>query len=479
MKEGKKFLWGGSIAAHQCEGAWKEDGKGLGIMDLVTGGTCDRPREILKGLDPQKRYPSHEGIDFYHQYREDIRLLAGMGFTALRISIDWSRIFPGGDDEEPNQKGIAHYQDVVDQLLRWNIEPIVTLYHFEMPYHLAETYGGWKNRKTIDFYLRFCETMFQALKGRVKRWVTFNEMNHLDPENGTSDLFTYMISGVRYNDMENPRQDLARIGYHMTLAGAKAAALAHKADPENQVGCVFGLTPIYPRDCHPEHVMGAFLEMNREFYQMDAMCRGKFPAYKEAEYRALGISLEREAGDEKAFADGIPDFVGINYYSSSVGHCKEDKEATETIFGGVQNPYLKTSRWGWAVDPVGLRYILNYVYRRYGLPVMVTENGLGAEDIPGPEGTVEDDYRIEYLSQHIEQMKKAVLIDGVECIGYLTWGPIDLVSATTGEMKKRYGFIYVDKQDDGTGTLKRTKKKSYEWYQKVIERGLGSQIPCN
>ncbi len=218
--------------------------------------------------------------------------------------------------------------------------------------------------------------------------------------------------------------------------------------------------------------MEAFLEMNREFYQMDAMCRGKFPAYKEAEYQAAGIRLVQEEEDEKAFAKGILDFVGINYYSSSVGHCKEDKETKKTIFGGVENPCLKTSPWGWAVDPVGLRYILNYVYRRYGIPVMVTENGLGAEDCPGPEGTIEDDYRIEYLSQHIEQMKKAVLEDGVECIGYLTWAPIDLVSATTGEMKKRYGFIYVDKKDDGTGTLKRTKKKSFEWYREVIERGL-------
>lgn len=472
MDLNRTFFWGGSIAAHQCEGAWDEDGKGTGIMDLVTDGTCGKPREICSRLAEGKRYPSHEGIDFYHRYREDIGLLAEMGFTALRISVDWSRIYPHGDDEKPNQAGLAYYQDLVEELLRRGIEPIVTLYHFELPLHLAEKYGGWSSRKTVDFYLRYCETMFKALRGKVRWWVTFNEMNHLDPQTEASDIFTYMISGLRYSQLEQPGQTLAEIGYLMTLAGVKAARLARGIDPENRVGCVFGLTPVYPPDCSPDHVMGAFLEMEREFYQVDAMCRGAFPASRELEYRNAGIRLEKEPGDEEDFRQGTLDFIGVNYYSSSVAHHEGDEGAEETLFGGVQNPFLEQSKWGWAIDPVGLRYILNVVYKRYGLPVMVTENGLGAEDQVEADGTVNDDYRIDYLKRHIQELKKAVQVDGVDCLGYLTWAPIDLVSATTGEMKKRYGFIYVDRQDDGSGDFSRRRKKSFAWYKKVIEEGI-------
>ena len=472
MDFGEKFLWGGSIAAHQCEGAWNQGGKGPGIMDLVTAGACGRPREICSGIVEGKHYPSHEGIDFYHRYREDIKLFAEMGFTALRFSVDWSRIYPNGDDEEPNEEGIAYYRSVAEELLNHGIEPIVTLYHFELPLRLLERYGGWSSRKVVDLYLRYCGTMFRALKGKVRLWVTFNEMNHLDPQTEASDIFTYMISGVKYSGMENPARELSQIGYLMTLAGVKAARLAREIDPENRVGCVFGLTPVYPVDCAPDHVMGAFLEMERQFYQVDAMCRGAFPAYREQEYRNAGILLEKEDGDEEDFRQGVLDFIGVNYYSSSVAHHEGDEGAEETLFGGVQNPYLEQSKWGWAIDPVGLRYTLNYVYKRYGLPVLVTENGLGAVDRVEADGTIRDDYRIAYLERHIGELKKAVRLDGVECLGYLTWAPIDLVSATTGEMKKRYGFIYVDRQDDGSGSLARTRKKSFEWFQKVIEVGI-------
>ncbi|MBS6953563.1 MAG: glycoside hydrolase family 1 protein [Enterocloster asparagiformis] len=472
MDLNRTFLWGGSIAAHQCEGAWREGGKGPGIMDLVTGGACGRPREICRCLEEGKHYPSHEGIDFYHRYREDIGLFAEMGFNALRISVDWSRIYPNGDDEKPNQAGIDFYRDVVDELLGRNIEPIVTLYHFELPLHLAEAYGGWSSRKTVDFYLKYCETMFRALKGKVRWWITFNEMNHLDPRTEASDIFTYMISGLKYSEMEQPAQTLAQTGYLMTLAGVKAARLAREIDRENRVGCVFGLTPVYPVDCRPDHVMAAFLEMERELFQADAMCRGAFPACREQEYLEAGIRLEKEEGDEEDFRQGVLNFIGVNYYSSSVARHEGDDDEEETLFGGVQNPYLEQSKWGWAVDPVGLRYILNVVYKRYGLPVMVTENGLGAEDQVEADGTVADDYRIDYLKRHIVELKKAVRTDGVDCLGYLTWAPIDLVSATTGEMKKRYGFIYVDRQDDGSGSFARTRKKSFAWYKKAIEEGI-------
>ena len=469
MKLRKDFLWGGSIAAHQCEGAWNVDGKGIGIMDLVTSGSYEVPREICKDIEDGKRYPSHEGIDFYHRFKDDIALFGEMGFKALRISIDWSRIYPNGDDEEPNKKGIEYYQSVVDELLKNGIEPIVTLYHFEMPVNLVRKYGSWTNRKVIDFYLKYCKTMFEALKGKVKYWVTFNEMNHIDPQTEASDIFTYIIAGLKFSEMVEKKQTLATIGYNMTLAGVKAVELAHEIDPNNKVGCVFGLKPVYPINCNPVNVMNAFKEMDRDFYQIDAMCNGCFPKYKLKEYKDSDIQLEISNEDKESFYNGKLDFIGLNYYSTSVAHYEGDDNGEETLFGGVQNPYLEKSKWGWSIDPIGLRYLLNYVYRRYELPIIVSENGLGAMDKVEADGSINDDYRIDYLNQHLIQLKKAAEEDGVECFGYLMWGPIDLVSATTGEMKKRYGFIYVDKQDDGTGDYSRKKKKSFDWYKEVIE----------
>ena len=438
-------------------------------MDLVTSGSYEVPREICKDIEDGKRYPSHEGIDFYHRFKDDIALFGEMGFKALRISIDWSRIYPNGDDEEPNKKGIEYYQSVVEELIKNGIEPIVTLYHFEMPVNLVRKYGSWTNRKVIDFYLKYCKTMFEALKGKVKYWVTFNEMNHIDPQTEASDIFTYIIAGLKFSEMVEKKQTLATIGYNMTLAGVKAVELAHEIDPNNKVGCVFGLTPVYPINCNPVNVMNAFKEMDRDFYQIDAMCNGCFPKYKLKEYKDSDIQLEISNEDKESFYNGKLDFIGVNYYSTSVAHYEGDDNGEETLFGGVQNPYLEKSKWGWSIDPIGLRYLLNYVYRRYELPIIVSENGLGAMDKVEADGSINDDYRIDYLNQHLIQLKKAAEEDGVECFGYLMWGPIDLVSATTGEMKKRYGFIYVDKQDDGTGDYSRKKKKSFDWYKEVIE----------
>jgi 6-phospho-beta-glucosidase len=468
--ERNEFLWGGSIAAHQCEGAWDQDGKGLGIMDLVTKGTYETPREICQTIEPGKDYPSHTGIDFYHRYKEDIALFAEMGFKALRISTDWSRIYPKGDEASPNPLGVQFYQAVVAELLKHNIEPIVTLYHFEMPVHLVREYGSWTNPKVIDFYLNYCKTMFEALKGQVRYWVTFNEMNHIDPQTEASDIFTYIIAGLKYSDLQDKKQTLATISYNMTLASVKAVALAREIDPSNQVGCVFGLTPAYPLNCDPQNALNSLKETDREFYQIDAMCMGKFPEYKLREYQAQGIKLEIGAEDAAAFEKGKLDFIGLNYYSSSVARYEGDDQEEETLFGGTQNPYLEQSKWGWAIDPTGLRYIMNYLYRRFALPIIITENGLGAVDQVEADGTIQDDYRIEYVQKHVEQMEKAIVEDYVDCFGYLMWGPIDLVSATTGEMKKRYGFIYVDKQDDQTGDLTRKRKKSFTWYQELINQ---------
>ncbi|TRZ39575.1 glycoside hydrolase family 1 protein [Niallia circulans] len=463
------FLWGGSISAHQTEGGWEEDGKGPGIMDFVTTGSYQVPRQITKEIDTTKSYPSHNAIDFYHRYKEDIALFAEMGFTALRISIDWSRIYPTGEEREPNQKGIKFYKDVIDTIKSYGIEPIVTLYHFEMPIHLVKKYGAWENRKVIELYLRFCETMFKALKGKVYYWVTSNEMNHLDPQTEMSDIFTYMLTGHKYSELKDKKQSLATMGYNLALSGVMAAALGRKIDSRNKIGCVFGLTPMYPYDCNPTNVMDNFKEMERDFYQIDAMCNGKFPEYKLHEYTLAGINIDMLEEDKLAFKEGILDFIGINYYSSSVTKSNANADDDKAMFGGIQNPFLEKSKWGWSIDPIGLRYLLNYVYRRYGLPLMVTENGLGAVDQLEENNKINDDYRINYFEQHLKTLKKAILEDGIKCLGYLTWAPIDLVSASTGEMNKRYGFIHVNRDDDGSGDFSRIKKESFYWYKEVIE----------
>lgn len=468
MKLKNDFLWGGSIAAHQVEGAWDEDGKGPAIMDFVTAGEYGQARGIHESIQDGVRYPSHTGIDFYHRYPEDIKFLAGMGINALRISIDWSRIYPQGDEIEPNKAGIEFYQNLVDELLKYKIKPIVTLYHFEMPINLVRKYGSWENKKVIEYYLRFCETMFQALKGKVTHWVTFNEMNHIDPQSEASDIFTYIIAGLKYSELTNKKQTLANIGYNMTLASCAAVRLGHKIDKHNEMGCVFGIEPVYAVNSDPNNVLTAFKQMDRDFYQIDAMCNKKFPQYKLDEYKNQGINLAVSAEDAQIFKEGSLDFIGMNYYASSVANYAGASEKGSALFGGLQNTFLPVSKWGWTIDPVGLRYLLNYTYRKYGLPIMITENGLGAVDEISADGRIQDPYRIDYLSKHIQEMKKAIEIDQVNCIGYLTWGPIDLVSATTGQMSKRYGFIYVDIDDQGQGTAKRLKKDSYYWYQQVI-----------
>lgn len=465
----ENFLWGGSIAAHQVEGACNQGSKGLGIMDLVTDGSAGQDREITNTIEEGKTYPTMTGIDFYHRYEEDISLFSEMGFTALRLSFDWTRIFPTGEEEEPNTEGLKFYHNVIDSLIAHNIEPIVTLCHFEMPMNLVKKYGSWTNKKVVEFFLKYCKTVFHEFKGKVRRWVTFNELNHVDPRNEISDIFTYIIAGLKYSEMENKQQQLALIGYHMILATAKAVEAAHRIDDQNQVGCVFGIQPIYPYNCKPENVLNAFLDMDRDFYQLDAMSNGKYPEYKLRELNEMGIDLQITEEEKMIMKNGTIDFIGLNYYFSSVSAHEESDNSDLSLFGGVSNPFLKKSEWGWIVDPVGFRYIMNYVYRRYGLPILVTENGLGALDELTDNNEIHDDYRIEYLKQHIGQLKLAIEDDHVDCLGYLSWGPIDLVSATTGEMKKRYGYIYVNKNDVGTGDYSRYKKDSFFWYRELIK----------
>lgn len=469
MAVGSKFLWGGSIAAHQCEGAYKEDGKGLGIMDVVTIGSVSVPRSFHDEIKEGEKYPSHYGIDFYHRYKEDIAFFAEAGFTALRISIDWTRIYPNGDDTTPNQAGIEHYRDVIMELRRNGIEPIVTLFHFEMPLNVVNKYGSWANWETINLYLRYCETMFTEFKDIVTYWSTFNEMNHLDADLALSDFFTYMNTGLCYSKVENPAKVMAECAYNMTLSSVKAINLGHRINPDFQIGCVFGLTPSYAKTCNPDDSILAFKNMDRDWFQIDAMCKGSFPEYKLNEYRKRGIEIKISDEDKKEYSNCKLDFIGVNYYASSVSTVQKSDIKDVNFFGASNNPYLKQSDWGWTIDPKGLRYLLMMLDRRYNIPMIITENGLGAYDKKEEDGFVHDQYRIDYLKEHLDELKKSIYGDCVNCFGYLMWGPIDLISATTGEMKKRYGFIYVDQDDEGNGTLERSKKDSFYWFRGYIK----------
>lgn len=471
------FLWGGAVAAHQLEGAYLEGGRGISTSDVMTAGSRKVPRKITDGVLPGYAYPNHEGIDFYHRYREDIALFAEMGFRCFRTSISWSRIFPNGDEEEPNEEGLAFYDRLFDELLKYKIKPVVTLSHFEIPYGLVKKYGGFRNRKLIDFFLRYCESVFTRYRGKVAYWLLFNEINN---QTDTSrPLYAFTNSGILFEEGENREQSTWQAIHHELVAGAKAVKLAHRIDPACKVGCMAAWVPVYPETCHPKDMLAEIDRMHDRFLFTDVYARGHYPAYAGAMWKKKGVKIQMEPGDAEALAEGCVDFISLSYYMSSVvSHLEKEDSGGRGFRGSVDNPYLRYSDWGWAVDPDGLRYSLNQLYERYELPVFIVENGFGAYDqlLEEPaDYAVADDYRIDYLRAHIEAVKQAVLEDGVDVIGYTVWGCIDVVSFTTGELSKRYGFIYVDKQDDGSGTLERKKKKSFYWYQNVI-RSNGEEL---
>ena len=457
----KGFLWGGAVAAHQLEGGWQEGGKGVSVADVMTVGGPGRPREVTPGVEPGRYYPNHDAIDFYHHYKEDIALLAGMGFRCFRTSIAWTRIFPQGDETEPNEAGLKFYDDLFDTLHAHGMEPIVTLSHFEMPYHLVEAYGGWRSRKLVDFFVRFAEVCFRRYRGKVKYWMTFNEINN---QRDLTDHAGFTNSGILYRADEDREAVLAQVAHHEFIASARAVAIGHRIDADYQIGCMLAMTPCYADTCRPLDQMVALKEMDRSFAFSDVQCRGHYPAYLTKYYENKSIDVKMEPGDLETLENGKVDYFAMSYYMS-VARKYDDlqKKGVE-----VPNPYTERSAWGWQIDPVGFRYVLNVVSERYELPILIAENGIGLHETPAADGRIHDDARIAYFAKHIREMKKAVDEDGVTVMGYCPWGPIDLVSASTGEMEKRYGFIYVDKKNDGTGTLARTPKTSYDWYKKVI-----------
>lgn len=463
-KFSKGFLWGGAVAANQCEGAWNVGGKGISTADVATGGAVDKYREYTDGVIEGKYYPSHEAIDFYHRYKEDIAMLAEMGFKCFRTSIAWARIFPNGDESEPNEEGLKFYDDLFDECLKYGIEPVVTISHYEMPYGLVTKYGSWRNRKLVHFYVNYCKAIFTRYKDKVKYWMTFNEINVIT-------LHPFISAGIKLEEGENKEQVCYQAAHHQFVASAKAVKLGREINPDFKIGCMLLYPLTYSETCNPSDVQLANEIMNKHYLFTDVQVRGYYPRNVQYYFKRNNIDIIMEAEDEKILKEGKVDYIGFSYYMSLVV-CSKPSEDTATagnMLGGIKNPYLNASDWGWQIDSEGLRISLNNLYDRYQIPLFVVENGLGAIDKIKEDGTINDDYRIDYLRRHIVEMKKAVTVDGVELMGYTPWGCIDLVSAGTGEMKKRYGFIYVDKDNEGNGTLARSKKRSFYWYKKVME----------
>ena len=460
------FLWGGAIAANQAEGAYREGGRGLSNIDVIPHGP--RRMAVKLGLEasPQLRadeyYPSHDAIDFYHHYQSDMALLAELGFKVFRTSISWSRLFPEGDETKPNQAGLDFYRSLFEECQKYKIEPLVTLCHFDVPMGIVRQYGSWRNREVIGLFTRYAETCFREFDGLVKYWLTFNEINIIlhSPFSG---------AGLAFQEGEHHLQVIYQAAHHVLLASAMATKAAHKQNPENQVGCMLAGGSFYPYSCDPGDVWEALTKEQENLFFTDVQIRGAYPSYASRIFREKGIVLQTRPEDEEILSHTV-DYVSFSYYSSRcVSADSSDKEAGQgNVVRSVINPYLQTSDWGWNIDPAGLRITLNQLYDRYQKPLFIVENGLGAIDIPDKQGNITDDYRIAYLREHIMAMKEA-MADGVNLMGYTLWGCIDVVAASTGEMSKRYGLIYVDKNNDGSGTLKRTRKKSFTWYKNVIK----------
>lgn len=463
----KNFLWGGATAANQCEGGYNEGGRGLANVDVTPHGKDRYP--VLAGkmkmleLDDEHYYPALKSIDMYHHFREDIKLFGEMGFKTYRLSIGWTRIFPKGDELEPNEEGLKFYEELFKECHKYGIEPLVTITHFDCPIHLIKEYGGWRNRKLIEFYQRLVTVLFNRYKGLVKYWLTFNEINMI--------LHAPFIGGgIVFEEGDNEAQIKFTAAHNQLVASAYATKIAHEIDPNNKVGCMLAAGNYYPYTCHPEDVFKA-MNLDREnYFFIDVQSRGEYPKYalKQLEREKIDVGMTEE--DKKVLKENTVDFISFSYYSSRTASADPEvnKTTAGNIFASIKNPYLKASEWGWQIDPLGLRITMNMLYDRYQKPLFIVENGLGAKDVLTENGEVIDDYRIDYLRAHVKSFMDAVELDGIELWGYTPWGCIDLVSAGTGEMSKRYGFIYVDRDDAGNGSLKRSKKKSFTWYKNVI-----------
>ncbi|MGL5339941.1 MAG: glycoside hydrolase family 1 protein [Aeromonas veronii] len=447
------FLWGGAIAANQAEGAYLEGGKGLSTSDVQPKGICHveatRQEEAINIKDV--------AIDFYHRYPEDIALFAEMGFTCLRTSIAWSRIFPQGDEEHPNEEGLAFYDRLFDELARYGIQPLITLSHYEMPLALVERYGGWGDRRLIDLFLRYARCVFTRYGHKVKLWLTFNEVN-------MSLHFPFTGVGLPH---ESSKQEVYQALHHQLVASALTVKACHELIPDARIGNMLLGGLLYPSTCKPEDVLETMQENRSWLFLGDVQARGAYPGYMLRYFREQGIALDITAEDEIALRHTV-DFISFSYYTSGCASVDPQEKQRANMMNVIPNPHLPSSEWGWQIDAVGMRILLNKLWDRYQKPLFIVENGLGAKDKVNEDGTIDDPYRISYMRDHLLQVAEA-LADGVDIMGYTSWGPIDLISASTAQMSKRYGFIHVDRDDTGEGSLKRTRKASFYWYQDVIK----------
>lgn len=461
------FLWGGAVAANQCEGAYLADGKGLSCADVVKVGP-DRFKDLSLDLDPSAYYPSHEAIDFYHHYKEDIALFAEMGFKVFRTSIAWSRLYPTGEETEPNPAGVQFYHDLFDELLKYGIKPLVTLSHYESPLELTRRYNGWADRRLVELFDRFARTCFAEYGSKVTYWLTFNEVNNVL-------RLPFLAAGVVPND-EDDLQPVFQAMHNLFVANAKTVQLCHELLPSAKIGCMLSLSNTYPGTCKPEDVFDTYELRRRSLLFGDVMFRGAYPGYAWRMMREAGVELDIRPGDLEIIRENTCDYLGFSYYRT-MAFSHGDPLAYNTGGGfGHENPYLEKSAWGWPIDPLGFRFTINELWDRWQKPLFVVENGLGVADTVEADGSIHDPERMQYLHDHVLALADAIE-DGCEVWGYTWWGPIDIVSAGTGEMKKRYGFIYVDRDNEGNGTGRRSKKDSFDYYKKIIATN-GEDVDC-
>lgn len=471
----KDFLWGGATAANQFEGAWNVDGRGPATSDTSRavapeerksmGSEFNSPMTRAKldaALnDTEGLYPKRWGSDFYHHYKEDIALYTEMRFKTFRMSIAWSRIFPNGDDATPNEAGLAFYDKVFNELNKYGIEALVTLSHYEFPIHLITEYGGWKNRKVIDCFVHYAETVFNRYKDKVKYWLTFNEINIIG-------MTGYLSGGLLFDDGKLNLQEMYQAAHHQFVASSLATKVGHEINPDFKIGCMLARMQAYPATCNPDDVMEEIKKDHENLFFSDVQVRGKYPSYVKHFFKENNIVLEIADGDLEILEKYPVDFMLFSYYMSSIARKqKSGEETARNLILSELNPYLEASDWGWQIDPVGLRITLNKLYDRYQVPLMVVENGLGALDKVEEDGSIHDQYRIDYLEYHVKQMYEAIE-DGVDLMGYTWWGCTDLVSASTSEMSKCYGFVYVDADDQGNGSFDRSRKDSFFYYKDLI-----------
>lgn len=462
----QNFLWGGAIAANQAEGAWNVDGKGVSIADIeilpadysrtkVVGFNHTRSEIEFALRDTSGYYPRRTGIDFYHHYPTDLKLMKEIGFNCFRTSFSWTRIFPNGDETQPNEEGLKFYDRLLAEIIANGMEPIMTISHYEMPIELVLKYGGWTNPKLIDFFTNLCEVLFQRYHHQVTYWVLFNQINNVIGWGQWASL------GILTDESDDELSARYQGIHNQFVAHGKAIELAKEINPDLQIGVMLGYTPLIPATSQPaDNFAARRLEKINNLFFTDVLVRGQYPGYMLRYFEENNIHVPMTTDDLNVIKNNTADFVAFSYYSSRM-------VSAETPDEELLNPVLDKSIWDWSIDPISFRTVFNTLWDRYEKPLFVLENGLGAIDTP--DGTnIHDTYRSHYLRAHIEQMKEAIN-DGVNVIGYTSWGPIDIISCSQGEMSKRYGFIYVDQDDRGNGTLARSKKDSFTWYQQVIQ----------